>query len=1426
MRQFSLSLIFALLAFGAISQSEQLEQAALHRPFQRLYLHTDHSTYGLGEMIWVRAYLTDDELKPCNQPSQYIQVQLFDPKGKQVGYTTLFCLKGQLADGIHIPAGEAGGVYTLRAFTPEQEELGEETCFEKEIVVQKFVRPRLRLKLELERTQYLPGERVLAKLDAQTSDNQPVAKQFCKMKLSLDGKPVREALVLTNEEGIANFAVELPDELPNSDGLLQVSVTHDGITESVAKAVPLAEREVRLRFFPEGGDLSLAWENRVAFEATDSLGNPVDCRGWVFNSKGEKVTELVSFHRGMGSFQLAPEMGLNYYVRLQGKVQTYPLPTAFMEKYGLQILPQAEGAAHVEAKVFSLDKWPCQLVLRHGDKVVWQKEIQWQDVATPVQVPVGNLPAGIAQLTVLDMVGKPHAERLFFVNDHRQLQIDISTKKEKYLPGEQVEAEISVTDSYGKPVSGDFSVAVVEDAAWAQADDRQDNILSRLLLTSELKGHIDDPSFYFYKTQPKRREALDLLMLTHGWRRFPWKDVLRKTADEWAAMPRPQVTPALVIGYVYLRNNFRKTGMRVWVNGTDREAKTDKNGRFELDVSGLDFPLTLRVKHRGREASMVITLPSTQRPPVPKIGKLGELKTAVHDIKEIAAAGAEVKVKEELSIGNLPTRNVDGLAVSSSLEEVVVTGYGVSAARNSLGYAAVQVHEMAPRQWDVSPGFGDNIFLGSEMEEEGFGFYIHQEQRYAYQYARRQFYQPYRYRKTARNDKRKTVFWQPYLRVEEGQGSLKFFASGEVSTFRIVMEGLGEGSEGWQAGRAEATYFAERPLSLEVRLPKAVTFGDTMQAEVLLANRTDGPLGGTFTSKVLYGGFELLDSSAFGKTLNLPAGEVTRLGVALRAEEVEGVKSLRFTFDGQIPAFATEQVEVLAKGFPKELYASGKDEGRLLTFDVQEPVQGSLKASFSAYPHLLGTITEGLESIVREPYGCFEQVTSSNYPNVLALQVLQHGNLLDLDFQRKAKKFLKTGYAKLSGYEAPGGGFSLYGRGTGSVRLTAYGLLQLTDMQEVYDGVNQRQLDRALEWLLTQRNVNGVFPGGQLTHVFTLYVLSELGALPSANDLAGLDEMARETNEPYLLSLIACANLNAQRPDTDWQVERLLKLLGRQRPGNFKVTQTFALSYGRAFQVETAAWSAFALLKAGKHEHPHFQKLIDFLHQSRDGRGGYGGTQATVMALKVLKNLAEISTETTGSGEIIVEVNGHTETLNYDETTFRRLHFDLSPHFRTGANQVSIRQAGTGGPVPYTVEANWRTLEVPAANGYPLAVDTRLSANEVTASDFVRLDVSIRNKTDEEVNAPLAIVGIPAGLSLQGWQLTDLHEKSVFDHFEIQANRLVIYYERMGPGDEKNFHLDLKADVPGRYESPASVVYPYYSAEQKFWTGGEEVLVR
>ncbi|MEQ1566094.1 MAG: hypothetical protein ABMA64_10690, partial [Myxococcota bacterium] len=230
---------------------------------------------------------------------------------------------------------------------------------------------------------------------------------------------------------------------------------------------------------------------------------------------------------------------------------------------------------------------------------------------------------------------------------------------------------------------------------------------------------------------------------------------------------------------------------------------------------------------------------------------------------------------------------------------------------------------------------------------------------------------------------------------------------------------------------------------------------------------------------------------------------------------------------------------------------------------------------------------------------------------------------------------------------------------------------------------------------------------------------------------------------------------------------------------------------------------------------------VAWLVAARRGDAGWGGTQATVLALAAIT--AEPSVDT--PGEVVVWVDGVLAgTAAYAPGRDGPVRLDLTRWAGAGEHQVELVHDGAD-PVPYTVQVGWRR-DVPRDDpGAPLVVSTALARDEVELGETVRLSVVVENPTADGVASPIARIGIPAGLRVEEWQLRTLRDRGEVAFVETRPREVTLYWEALGPGERRALALDLVAEIPGRFTAPASSVYPYYTSDARRWAEGVGVRV-
>ncbi|MCF2491674.1 TonB-dependent receptor plug domain-containing protein [Dyadobacter sp. CY347] len=360
-----------------------------------------------------------------------------------------------------------------------------------------------------------------------------------------------------------------------------------------------------LKFFPEGGQLVAGVNTRVGFKAVGGNGLGQDVSGFILNKSNDTVAFYSSSHLGMGRFQFDPKSGevYNAFVKEKdGQVSRFEFPKVMESGYTM-IVDNLSNPLKMRIIVYGVLPGKSESLIHivgHSRGIV---AFIAKGKVTPkglmVNLPTTGLPDGITHLTLFDEQSKPVSERLVFINHNRNLKVNISPAKTAYKPREKTEIEISVTDSAGKPVETNLSVAVT-DAGQILQQPYDETIASYLLLSSDLKGLVEQPSYYFDPNKTERRIHLDYLMMTQGWSRFLWEDVL---TDSLSA-PQRFVEQGITLEGEVKRNN-KKLSEKVMLSmylsndslNTFMTAETDPNGRF--GVYNLVFADSLKIRLQG-----------------------------------------------------------------------------------------------------------------------------------------------------------------------------------------------------------------------------------------------------------------------------------------------------------------------------------------------------------------------------------------------------------------------------------------------------------------------------------------------------------------------------------------------------------------------------------------------------------------------------------------------------------------------------------------------------------------------------------------------------------------------------------------------------------------------------------------------------------
>ncbi|KER09923.1 MAG: hypothetical protein HY22_08460 [[Candidatus Thermochlorobacteriaceae] bacterium GBChlB] len=1488
-------------------------------PRDRIYIHNDKPLYKPNETIWYQVYVRNESDLKASEQSDVVYVEFVNPKGNVEKAQRLIAPNGIASGDIQLGEFQLGGIYKLRAFTLWQKNLPDSLLYEKEIQIQSVVLPRLKMKLEFDRKAFGAGDEVVAKFEATTLDNKPLADKDFTVQASLGGKEYLRKPDKTGADGKSLVRFTLPKTLATNDGLLTLLISHEGQQESISRSIPIVLNNIALTFYPEGGDLIDGLKTAVAFEARNEFGKPADIEGAVVDDQDKVITEFKSFHQGMGAFLITPTGKESVKItKPEGITKKYALPKPKSNGIALSVDALSSKSA-VKAMLRAKKASEGTLIGSMRGKMYFKKEIALNAGETTVDIPTADLPAGVLQLTLLDNAGVEQAERLVFTGKARLMSVTVKTDKEKYLPREKVELAVKTLDENGKPISAALSLAVVDDKLLSFADDKQGNILSKLLFEPDLKGDIDEPNFYFDPKEQKAEQALDYLMMTRGWRKFEWKPLMKN-----AFQPERLIVAGTVVDGA---SQQPMSGIKITLIDTSKktvaETLTNESGQFAIRYVDFSQPVTVRLEKEGyykrertlteqprllraemwkRESGAGVIVGQAIYYGRPIVGAKVQLKdTRFEAVTDSNGAYTFVGVPlknyvvqfnhqtyGEYSVKAMPTADAVARADFDYAKMALpvpamarnLRGFGGGEVDEAIGFAAPGGALREPMRAEAKNGMPPQIdnevadaalnvatapILGEEAVQEvivdqkrkeqavekdmeakparqRFGRmptkpFIPEAQYQIMPFYRARVFAAPDYSKDqtpkTRTDFRSTVFWKSNLITDAttGEAKLSFYNSDDVTSFRITVEGVAEQG---LVGRHESTFFTQLPFSMAVKVPTEVSMGDRVLIPLTIANNTDKSVTGNLVVTAPKGWKPL---SAPGSLKSVEASTTTTEYLAYDIENQPGKGNFEISFSsaGLSDAFAQE-VTIKPKGFPQSLSFSSGEKEASYAVKISEPIAGTLRARVAAYPSVQSTLMAGVDGLLREPYGCFEQTSSSNYPNVIVLNYLREFDVKDVAVFTKASKLLDAGYKKLVSFETKQKGYEWFGGTPAHEALTAYGLMEFRDMQPVYAGLDNTMVKRTGEWLLSRRDGKGGFmrdpkaldsfgrASEDVTNAYITYALAEAGYKAEiVKELDHAFNAALKSNDAYQLALVANAAFSAgEKAKAMKAIELLVKL--QQPNGSWSGKQSITCSGGQGLTVETTSLAAMALLKS-KSEIPALNNAVKFISQARSGYGDFGSTQATILALKCLTEYAKFSRQTAESGAVEVFVDGKSVAKRaYQAGVTDAIEIGgLESAVSAQTKEIRVRAGGEKYPLPHAVLISWNTLLPRSSDSCKVRLETMLAATTCTMGETVRLTTRLKNITKDGLPMTVAIVGIPAGLSAQPWQLKELQEKKAFDFYEISGREVVFYYRQMLPDEVRDINLDLKADIPGRFEAPASRAYLYYTKEHKSWTAAEAI---
>ena len=522
---------FLFLVFVSLSGYAQLKQlnatlAAItshsdslinHYPSEKIYIQFDKPEYTLGDTVWFKAYVFNAASHLLSSRSGLLHVDIATDSNRVVKQY-LFAVTSGLCPGNLVlnTKDYKSGNYVIRAYTQWMRNFSEDGFFYKQLRVADADENGWLVKTRIDTSNQ--GRHLRARLAVSRLDQVPMTDSTFVAEVYNGKKQLYKQTVHAGANGLLDLAFELPADA-------KPSIRLESRDKSKKAVVPVGlnrPQNTDVQFMPEGGSMVAGLPSRIGFKAIGEDGRGVAVTGIVVDKEGKQVAALNSFYRGMGDFTLLPKPAEQYTARITlpgGTIKNYALPEAKASGIVLRVNNELKSdSLEVELSASpDLQQSGQSWFLLAKDRSVVCYAAVFDFGKSPhisKMISKEHFPTGITHFMVLSQSGQPLAERLVYIDQKDELQIHIEPNKAQYTSKDSIALHVMVYDHNNQPVQGVFSMAVTDDLQ-VKAD-TSNSIVSHLLLTSDLKGNVENPSYYLIRNE-SNWQALDDLLLTQGW---------------------------------------------------------------------------------------------------------------------------------------------------------------------------------------------------------------------------------------------------------------------------------------------------------------------------------------------------------------------------------------------------------------------------------------------------------------------------------------------------------------------------------------------------------------------------------------------------------------------------------------------------------------------------------------------------------------------------------------------------------------------------------------------------------------------------------------------------------------------------------------------------------------------------------------------
>ncbi len=648
-----------------------------------------------------------------------------------------------------------------------------------------------------------------------------------------------------------------------------------------------------------------------------------------------------------------------------------------------------------------------------------------------------------------------------------------------------------------------------------------------------------------------------------------------------------------------------------------------------------------------------------------------------------------------------------------------------------------------------------------------------------------------------------------FYRVEldkSGKAQIRFRNSALTGVYRCnaIVAGAGMVSE------QDTVYSVSNNVLFEFNMPEQVWKNEIIFPELKLKNTSNTRQ--LVNVEFRYGGrdieFEVkLDSlSTFDTTFKL---------------DVSNYSYIRYTLDLGYSKNYDKQIGAVIINQPK-LYESfvfnGSKAASIDTFYIPDNVNinKDLRVSLSVQSDVNVIIDDMAKGMLRMPHGCFEQVSSTNYPNILAYKLLMQNKKYDEAKMDSYKEYIIAGYNKMVAYETSKGGFEWYGGLPPHEGLTAYGLMQFLEMRQIGIDVDPVMFKRVSKWLYGRFSSNGSIKQSEgkygfssqnnlVVTTYATWVLSQIKGFDLKQQISYIDKNMQQNMDPYIVAFLSdIYKMHGDTLKSNFWTNQLV-LTCQQGLDELTCLNTLTNSYGIGKEIELYGVVASHLIQNGKHNELVYA-LIQRIMKFRTANGHFPSTQSTIWGMKALVLWMNTINSQKSGNPLLINVNGKEFSLplisNYD----LKYPFEL----KHGMNIISTK--GLNSDMFYQLMFEWLIPDADKASEQ-LKISTFIAKDSFKVGELVPLKIHISNLQPKVLDQVVAVINLPSGCNANPEQLRIMKENGSIDYYEIVGNKVHLYFRHLDSLETKIVIIPYTPGVKGHLIQPEIIVYPYYYPE-------------